>query len=284
MKLRTTLIGGSGIGVISHSRAKESADIIIVDNCSRAKLGEGRAVGMAFAMLKETANNKYETISPFSPCKDYLNDVIYTEHTGITMGACGLQTLPKQGILNNRYIYLGIKFLNRKESDDENYTMSLAYTNDAKSKITREEHIEFYNKNLDFCNRILNDANLHLGLIGVSQLIPTKEKGQFLLSIPLQYGYSTYLISLITGLVRSLVLRRLVSVNDNIEFLPFLKEISKVPTIEQQIIRKIFKIYDRYSTIAINHDIPIFDFLAKQDFNMYKANPSSIHSEGIMTY
>ena len=243
MKIKTAIIGSGSGTAIRYALMKESNNIIIVDNCPRDPLGEGRSVGMAFAALKETNINHYETISPFSPCKDYLNDVLYTEHTGVTMGACGLKTLPKQGILDNSCLYLGIKFLNRKGDNNKEYEMSLSYSNEANSKITRARHIEFYTKNLDFCNRILTEANLELGLRFTSELVPTKEEGEFLLILPIQYAHSTYLISLITGLVRSLVLKRLVNVDDNVDFLTFLREISKIPSIEQQIISKIYKVF-----------------------------------------
>ena len=121
-------------------------------------------------------------------------------------------------------------------------------------------------------------------MIFTSELVPTKEEGEFLLILPIQYAHSTYLISLITGLVRSLVLKRLVNVDDNVDFLTFLREISKIPSIEQQIISKIYKVYSRYEKAVTTHNMPIYEFLTVQDFSMFSKNPALIHSEGIMTY
>jgi len=43
----------------------------------RNNLAEGRNFGMGFGFLKKLSNTKYKTIMPISPCKDYINDVLY---------------------------------------------------------------------------------------------------------------------------------------------------------------------------------------------------------------
>lgn len=47
----------------------------------RSDLGEGRTYGIGFSILKKDKKN-YETIMPFTACKDYLNDVVNIENTG----------------------------------------------------------------------------------------------------------------------------------------------------------------------------------------------------------
>ena len=51
--------------------------IQIINKQCRSKLCEGRSYQMGFAFLKKLDNNTFETVQPISPCKDYLNDVIF---------------------------------------------------------------------------------------------------------------------------------------------------------------------------------------------------------------
>lgn len=80
------------------------------NNQNRSILGEGRDYGMGFAFLKKT-KDLYETIQPISPCKDYLNDIVFTEKTGKSMSAYGLNC-SKQNIFKGKSIYLAISICN----------------------------------------------------------------------------------------------------------------------------------------------------------------------------
>lgn len=72
---------------------------------TRSKLCEGRSIGIGFAFLKRMGENVYRMVQPLSPCKDYLNDVLYSEITGKPYGAWGLST-KKEDILGDDRAYL----------------------------------------------------------------------------------------------------------------------------------------------------------------------------------
>ena len=67
----------------------------IINECDRSVLNEGRNYGIGFAFLKPGEGNTFTTVQPISPCKDYLNDVVYSEHTGRPFSAYGLHTTKK---------------------------------------------------------------------------------------------------------------------------------------------------------------------------------------------
>lgn len=74
------------------------------DEQDRRKLEEGRSYGLGFAFCKRSGDT-VETIQPISPCKDYLNDVVYTEATGKPFYAFGLNTA-KTGCFDDGKAYL----------------------------------------------------------------------------------------------------------------------------------------------------------------------------------
>lgn len=53
----------------------------LVDEISRSHLCEGRNCGIGFVFAKKDGD-KYTTVNGVSPCKDYLNDQVYSEATG----------------------------------------------------------------------------------------------------------------------------------------------------------------------------------------------------------
>lgn len=83
----------------------------VIDKQNREVLNEGRNYGLGFAFLKKTDDETYETVMPISPCKDYLNDVLYTEYTGNSCTACGLNVPKKMDIEDNGVFYMVIKIV-----------------------------------------------------------------------------------------------------------------------------------------------------------------------------
>jgi len=77
---------------------------------NRLKLTEGRNTGDAFAFCKKTAPGVFETIQPLSTCKDYLNDVVWSENTGGEGLFYGLRSKPC-GCFGARYAYIAISIL-----------------------------------------------------------------------------------------------------------------------------------------------------------------------------
>jgi hypothetical protein len=79
----------------------------IIDKQNRSVLTEGRNYGLGFAFLKRIDDETFETIQPISPCKDYLNDVVYSEATGRPYAAWGLNT-SKHGIFDGDHAYMAL--------------------------------------------------------------------------------------------------------------------------------------------------------------------------------
>jgi hypothetical protein len=59
-----------------------------VDKQNRCVLCEGRSRGMGLALCK-LEGDTLSTVGPISPCRDYLNDEVYSNHTGKPFGAYG---------------------------------------------------------------------------------------------------------------------------------------------------------------------------------------------------
>lgn len=84
----------------------------LIDNQDRSKLSEGRNWGIGFAFCLRDADT-LRTIMPVSCCRDYLNDVVYSEATGKPFQAYGLET-SKNGIFTDAaYLVMGIMPFNR---------------------------------------------------------------------------------------------------------------------------------------------------------------------------
>lgn len=165
---------------------------LVKDVCDRKVLSEGRNYNMGFAFCKLMADGTFETIQPLSPCKDYLNDVIYSEHTGKPFSACGLNT-KKTGIFEEQpHAFLAIKMLSPKGGGWPG-TGSLQ---EAKDRLK---------KNYIYIETLLNhveESFTKQGLIERTAISPTQDEDLFLLAVPLWWCRSTHLISLYSLLVR----------------------------------------------------------------------------------
>jgi len=95
---------------------------MIKDNFNRKILNEGRDYGFGFSFLNK--NNiiitgdsiqdiSYETLMPFTACKDYLNDFVYIETTKKPLSKIYGFEHKYTGVFEGKeYFYLGIKALN----------------------------------------------------------------------------------------------------------------------------------------------------------------------------
>lgn len=119
----------------------------ILDNQNRSKLAEGRNIGFGFAFL----NDKLETVQPFSPCKDYLNEVVYSEKVNKKSSAYGLTYEPQSIFKNN--IRLAFKVLNNSNS-----------TNDLNETLRSKLNID-YKSIQKLLNRLENHFNIPLSTI-----------------------------------------------------------------------------------------------------------------------
>jgi hypothetical protein len=152
----------------------------------RKKLGEGRTYGIGFALCKNLGNNKFETVLPISACKDYLNDVIFSEATGKSITAHGL-SYSKKGIFEGQdFAYAVMSML------DNNHGSSSKYQDDVK---TLEANYENLNTFINFFEE----------KFGVETLTKFEKIGDNLYFSPISKYWvdATYKISLWGLLLRS---------------------------------------------------------------------------------
>lgn len=161
----------------------------VTDVCDRKVLSEGRSYQMGFAFCKELPSGDYETIQPLSPCKDYLNDVVYTEHTGKDFYACGLKT-KKTGIFETVNAFIAIKILTGFSG---RWPISTS---------TLEEHRAVLKQNHNNIVTLLNYVEEKLGCEERTIITETQDSDMFLFAVPLWWCRSTHLISLWSLLVR----------------------------------------------------------------------------------
>jgi hypothetical protein len=152
---------------------------------NRAKLAEGRNNGMAFTILKKVKVNTYNTVLPYTCCKDFLNEVIFTEKVGINTAMYGLE-YSKTSCFDTKHGYMGISMMN-KHNDKLKYQ-------EENCKILSENY-----KNLqEFINRIENMLNLPSFTI----ISPIYNPNEYLIKFPIFWAKYVYLISLYTLLLR----------------------------------------------------------------------------------
>ncbi len=94
-------------------KIKKEYPLIIFDKKGRDNLSEGRQYQMGFAFLRPYSKNRYQAITPFSTCKDYLNDIIFTHNTGVRLSAYGLTTslIQTKAAFKSGIGFLGITIL-----------------------------------------------------------------------------------------------------------------------------------------------------------------------------
>lgn len=100
--------------------------MILIDKQDRSVLIEGRNWGLGFAFCKREGDT-YTTVQPISPCKDFLNDVVYSEWTGKPFSVWGLKT-KKEGIFDKdlAYVAMGILPYNRQTTKHKDHDAMLA--------------------------------------------------------------------------------------------------------------------------------------------------------------
>lgn len=162
-------------------------NIKIIDKQNRSLLNEGRNNGMGFAFLKKVNDKTFETVQPISPCKDYLNEVVFTEKYNIPTKGCGLKYLQKKNIFK-RVGYLVISILKTKTLS---YNYSNSYETDCEKINTNYENIQL------FLNKIENLINIKTK----TKLRKTKDN-EILVSMSYKWCESTIAISLYSFLLR----------------------------------------------------------------------------------
>lgn len=167
---------------------------IVKDFCDRGKLIEGRNYNMGFAFCKRVGKNEYHTVQPISPCKDYLNDVLFSEHTGKNFSACGLHT-QKQGIFDGESMgYIAIQMLEPKGGK---YPLQEPFA-DVKARLRANF------KNIEkLLNHVEDEFVAHGQEIpDRTAVVESTDPDIFLLYVPFWWCRTTHLISLYSLLVR----------------------------------------------------------------------------------
>lgn len=155
----------------------------------RSVLWEGRSQGMGFAFCKRAGEMLF-TVQPVSPCKDYLNDVLYSEHTGKPYIACGLVT-KKEDIFTYGKGYILFYICGAGASRNSEYP-------EMKKDIEalREGH-----RNIELgINMIENRLRLQTERTSIFSHGPN----HYVAEVPLFWCQYTYLISLWSLMVRNL--------------------------------------------------------------------------------
>ena len=156
-------------------------------NHNRNKLEEGREYGMGFGFLKKISNIEYKTVSPISPCKDYLNDVLYAEKTGeILPKIYGFKYDKIQNIVERNYAYLGIKICD--------------YRHGGWNKL--DIHTKEFAKNYKNVENFLGQLEDKLGIKYKSKIIKADDN-YFVVKMPKFWTNTIYLLSMYTLLLRA---------------------------------------------------------------------------------
>ncbi len=151
----------------------------------RSVLGEGRNYGLGFAFA-ERKGDTLDLVQPISPCKDYLNDVVYSEVTGKPYKAWGLVTA-KRGIFKDEAL-LVIAVCKQGPRQGVEYP---AYKADLKALDDNHTQIQ----------KLINWFESKIKLKTLTKIAPLCP-GKYLLSLPLWWVEATYRVSLVSLLAR----------------------------------------------------------------------------------
>ena len=229
----------------------------INNTLDRGVLIEGVTSGMAFAFLHDTGK-EYVTVSPLSCCKDYLNEVVFTENTGIGSQAFGFKYPEKKGVFKKK-AYLAIKILGRHRGDSYSYGPSIE--TDRKHLANNYLHIE----------SLLHYFEEKLKMKERTEI--TKDKDDmFLVAAPLDWTKSTPAISLYTLLMRVALVY-----DGKVEPMKFLNSYS-YNGYDSGLLKDALKKWEHILKAKTLPDQPKFDETAAKNYR------SSPHNHGIVHY
>jgi hypothetical protein len=164
------------------------APLTLIDKCPRSPLSEGRSYGIAFAFAKREGDT-LSLVGPLSPCKDYLNDQLYSEQSGKPYGAWGYKSV-KTGCFEGGFAYLIFAILPQKGSSS-----LTSYSNQQKETKYLAESFHLVEK---FIGLLTNC--FHQSAAGVS--VVKLEDNRYVAILPLFWVQYTYLISFLTLCMR----------------------------------------------------------------------------------
>lgn len=222
----------------------------ITNNISRDGLSEGKNYQMGFGFLKQISENEFEAVTAISACREYLNDVAFTENLGTPTKVYGL-SYEKKDLLENDNCFMLSSILKRKNGST--YTAYSTYNLDLDNFKTVSEKVQsFLNKVEDF-----------LDIKNKTEVIKLEDNLIFIKFDKIWLS-SSYAISLYS------LLARVSQKYDNSDIFEYLT-------------KYIDNYGDTYSAQALPRVLKRFK--EKGFPNQRKlVNANSIHSEGIMSY
>lgn len=217
------------------------------DEQDRGKLSEGRNYGMGFALCKRVGKN-IATTMPISPCKDYLNDKVFSEHTGKPWDAHGLHT-ERQNIFEFGEAYMAFSICGRGARNPSSYG-------------NYEKEINTLEKNWQNLEKFINQVEEKFKFKQKTKIVRLG-KNKYLTIFSLDWVAGTYLISLYSLLLRA---GFFYIEGDVVKYMENYKECNDDVYLMKTALPKIKKMLDG--------NIP------KQDLN----NIHSPHNEGIISF
>lgn len=225
-----------------------------INKNTRKELSEGRDYQMGFAFAKRLDDKNYQLVQPLSPCKDYLNDVIFAEHTGKRITVYG-SISEKNDIFEDK-AYLCFAIMPNKYDSPYNKTILV-------------QDITNLNARFKTINSMINNIEKLLG-IEEQTLIQQVEENLYLAIAPLYWIQSSWAISLY-----SLLIRAFQYAEEYIDPLEYLKAYPY--NMEQMLVRNALP----------KLEYIIKNGIRKQDFSTYgntNQSMSQIHNHGILSY
>jgi hypothetical protein len=154
---------------------------------TRHKLGEGRDYGVGFCLCTRD-NNKIVATQAISPCRDYLNDCIYSEHTGQPYNAYGQDSV-KTGLFDDGKGYTVFGVCKKGPRNPQEYGN---YKKDYNS----------LDKNHEALQSLVNQIEKNIKVKKLTEIIKLKDN-RYLAIHDTFWGRYTYLISLYSFILRA---------------------------------------------------------------------------------
>lgn len=231
----------------------------ITEKCNRQVLNEGRDSGMGFAVLKRVDDENYITVNPVSPCKDYLNEVVFTENTGYPTSGCGLVYSKVNDVFKEKTSFLTFKVQKTKNGD--------FYIENKTFEDYKKEVDDGYKNIENLINKYQRPFRF-----APCKITPANDE-YYLVEVDTRWMKSTYSVSLLTLLLR--VGKNFKEKQSVVEFLLSVSNTSIDYTLINSCFKRILKVYTCKKLPSIK----------KIHIKNKKDNPSfSPHGLGILSW
>lgn len=177
--------------------------IELVDSHSRFRLVEGKTYGVGFAFCKRDGH-KFTCVGPISTCKDYLNEVVFTENTKTQSSAYGYQA-QYTGCFEDKVAHLVICVMGSKNATYD-YSKGMYVCKDpANPEIKHanfDREFEYLRDNYKLLEGLMNQAEDFLKVGSHTKIQPIPGTTRYIVTLPIWWTQYTYLISLYALLIR----------------------------------------------------------------------------------